>query len=130
MDLKKRNIISWIITAAIGGVLLIFREDSVLFSMGIAMIFATIVRAIRFIPIFANEEKYEKLKKVYNDERNIYISRKSYSMSFCISAFAALIAMIILRFLHYEQYSIFLGYVICAQLLIYLIVHIIYRRLN
>lgn len=130
MNIKKRLILSWSITTVIGIVLLFFKNDSTLFSIGVAMIIVNVLRMIKYIPILKNDEKYKELEKQCNDERNIYISRKSYSMAFWLTTVLEAIGIIILRFTEYLEYSYFLGYIICAQLIIYIIIFAIYKRTN
>ncbi len=131
MNVKRKIIISRLITFALGllslGIGLLQKKD-LLITMGGAMLFATIVQMVRQWKILKNPEKLQELENWYQDERQIFIARKSYSFAFWVTIYAEFVAILVLSYLEMQEINMVLGIVVCAQMLAYALASIFYSK--
>ena len=131
MELKRKIIAARVITfimAAVFIVMGVIGKKELLYTIGISMGVISVIETIRFIRLFKNKEKFEEYKNSYYDERNIFLAQKSYSFAFWVSVVAEFIALAVLAYLGRNSASALFGYVICAQMLIYLAARAVFSR--
>lgn len=132
MNLKHRMILNRVTTFIMGAVLTavgILKNDSFL-SIGLAMLIITVVQTIKTAAIISNPERYATYETSWNDERNLYIARKSYSMTFFASIYAEFAAFCVLEYLGKDDLGLMFACTICAQAVICWTANLFYRIKN
>lgn len=130
MKIKTKLILNRVITSVLA-VLFIFAgyfNSDMLMIMGVAMLFGTFARLVSLIPILRDEEKLRKYEVACKDERNVYLAQKSYSWSFWISVYLEFAALCVLSFLNMSEYAEIFSYIICIQLIVYVILRYVFNK--
>lgn len=119
MNIIKKYIIRMSVMAVLGFSLFIYGifYKSEFQSMGIAMLVVSLIKLVKFIKLYKNKEEAEKFINLQNDERTIFISRKSYASMFWISIYIEFIVSLYFSFANQQNISNILYYIICIQLL-------------
>lgn len=131
MNLKTRIIINGSITSILGAVCLclgIIKDIEQLIYMGTAMVLYVVVRTLKQRKILTDKEKLQDLENAYNDERTVFIARKSYSFAFWISVYAEFIGVLVAAYLKAEDISTLLAMIVCLQAIVYAFAYIFYNR--
>lgn len=131
MSTKKKIYLRWAILV-IFAVLMIFTgfycKKDLFFSMGVAMLFVIAVRIVRDGRIIKDEEKLRQLEIDQKDERNIYLAQKSYSWAFWISIWVEYAALLVCIFMDLTVYFKIFAYIVCIQLIIYVILRTVFNK--
>ena len=93
--------------------------DSFWAGMGGALIGVCVVRLIQIYRYKTNEEYADRVDVTNKDERNLYLANKARSWAFYYSILLECVGTIVLRVMEYPELSTLLGFVLCAQLLLY-----------
>ncbi len=129
MNIKTKIILGEIIKLVLAATFMLmgYGKNDEVFSIGIVILVIIVVRLPMNIRLLCNEEKLKAFQIASKDERNVYISNKSYAMAFWISVLAEWVAFMVMMFLNIKEHT-FLAYIICIQLLLYVIIRMIYNR--
>ncbi len=131
MNFKTRLIISRIIVLVIGGVCIgigIFKSIEDLLSIGVVMLAVGILRLIKQWKDITDSVKIKELENTYNDERVIFIARKSYSFAFWTTIYTEFIAILVALYFGKSGLSQFLGVLVCFQVVLYGLANIFYSK--
>ena len=96
--------------------------------MGSAILAVGIIKIARLILLFKNPKKYKEYETAYSDERNVYIAQKSYAAAFWVSVYAEFAALIGFSIAKDAQAASFLGFIICAQMIVFIAFYRIFGR--
>lgn len=121
----KRNLVLAIVWIVLGAVFLVFSLKGVLndpFSpYGSAFLLVGILRLIRYFR-YKNDPEYRKrVDTAYSDERYAFIKGKAMAWTFYISIIGMTAAVIVLQLIGKGDAAAILGYIICAQVIIYMV---------
>lgn len=127
--MKKRFLISRIAVFLIGILFIVMGilGNEQFYGMGICVLLIGALKAVQQYRIIKDGEKFKEYETKYNDERNRYIAEKAYAGAFWISIYGEFAAECILLYLKNDM-GVFLSYLICAQVIIYLILRVVYNR--
>lgn len=131
MSTKKKFYLRWAILALLAVIMIfvgLYYKKDMFFSMGFAMLFVMAVRIVRDGRIIRDEEKLRQLEIAQKDERNIYLAQKSYSWAFWISIWAEYAALLVFSFMDLTVYSKIFAYIVCIQLIIYVILRAVFNK--
>ncbi len=95
-----------------------FWKNEMLITMGIVMFCVSTVKMIRYALISRDKEKREKLEITMSDERNIFLSNKSNSISFWLSVYAMFFISVVLLAMNKDDYGVLICYLICGMLVL------------
>lgn len=98
------------------------------FSSGI--IFIGIVTLIKYTRVMKNKQMSKKLENANNDERLRVINNESMAISFRISVFIEAIISIICAVYNKMEIAEYLGFAICFQIVLYLVIYFIINKKN
>ena len=87
--------------------------------MGGGLIGVSVVRLIQIGRYKTNDEYAERVNVRNKDERNVYLANKARSWAYYYSILLECVGIIVLRVMEYPELSSLLGFVLCAQLLLY-----------
>ncbi|HZK72021.1 MAG TPA: hypothetical protein VFD03_10985 [Clostridia bacterium] len=132
MKIIKRKMI-YILALAILGISFVIigsiREfNSMFISFGIGLTVISIVKYIQYSEILKNKDKLKKYELTQSEERLVFIIDKSRNLVFVITLISEFIAMVILMIINYSLAASIVGYVICAQNLLYISIYYYYSR--
>lgn len=131
MKLKTRLIVNRTVTFIAGALLVgigLIKNVDAFLPIGIAMIVCTALMLVKQWKVLINPNKMKELENIYNDERVIFIARKSYSFAFWVSVYAEFIGMSVLTYLGSENIPIVLSMIICFQVLTYVVANVFYNK--
>lgn len=99
------------------------------FLNGFGLVFALIVgiRLIRLLISTKDEESKDDYNVSVSDERVVYLTRRARSAAFYISVLAEAVAVLVLYFLDLQVAMQAVSYVLCAQVLIYVVSYYIIK---
>lgn len=136
MDFKKRLKLRLYLSISymILGVLIIIvanitkTDNQVLYTLGTTLLICGIAR----IRIYFRNTKDEKTVRAVEiretDERNVEIVHKAKSMAYNITFFIMGFSVIVLQLLRMNEIALFLSFVVCFSLLVYLVCYVIIRK--
>ena len=132
MDRVSVNLISYIVLLLLGAGLTLFSAlgylDEFWSGMGIGLIVVSVLNLIRFARYKTDPAYAERISVRNRDERNRYLAEKARSFSFFYSVLAECLAIIVLRVAAHPQLSTAVGFVLCAQLVLYWVSWLCLRR--
>ncbi len=96
--------------------------------MGIAMATCSTLLFIRQWKVIFNPEKLKELENTYNDERMIFIARKSYSLAFWVSIYAEFSGILATMYFGIDVIPEFLAVLVCVQVIVYVVANIFYSK--
>lgn len=129
-NLKMKLIFTALGTVILGGGLLvsgIFVSEQLTY-MGVAMLAIGLLKLLRLVSLFKNPKRCKEYETACSDERNAYITQKSYAAAFWITLYAEFAALIGFSVCKNEQNASALGFIICAQMIIFIIFYRIFSR--
>lgn len=131
MSFKKRIILSKFIAFLLSLIFFglgIFKNSQELINIGIAMFVCVLFLFIKQWKVLSSPEKLKELENSYNDERTVFIARKSYSFALWLSIYAEFIGIIITMYIGNNEISTILSMIVCLQVLAYSLSNIFYSK--
>lgn len=106
----------------------IISDNAFMSGFGTGFGFVGIFNIIKIIRIMNDKDKLKKLEIKENDERNKKIVNLSYALSFRIFIMLEAIACLVLTIMQYNDYVMIIAYILCCQLITYLLCTFIISR--
>ena len=131
MTMKKTMILKKVITFILGISCLgigILKSKEQLIYIGAGILVCVILQVIRQWKALSDPEKMKELENVYNDERVIYIARKSYSFAFWVSVYAEFLGVLVTSYLEMSDLYTVLSGIVCFQVFVYAMANIFYSK--
>lgn len=131
LNVKKRTLY-YIIMALVGAVLLTLSLKGLLdeFWSGIGA-GLVVISALRFVQLarYSHSDEYAQKTEVRNhDERNLFMAEKARSHAFYYSILLEGVGVIVARVAGNVELSVTLGYIACAQMMVYWVSYFILKR--
>jgi hypothetical protein len=105
-------------------------DNAYLYGFGTGLIVASSILLIKQIVINKDPKKLHQQEVAENDERNKMICTASFAITFRLSILLEAIFSVILAYKSLVDLSELLGFVVCIQLIIYLITYFIISKKN
>lgn len=130
----KKNLILAIVWLVIGIIIIVLGAmgavtDS-LSPFGAVFAVIGIAQIVRFIRYSRDETFRKKIDIAYSDERYAFIKNKALAWTAYISVLGMCVIMIVCRLIGKNEISEILGYVVCAELVIYYVAYRIIGKKN
>ena len=101
----------------------LFRDGSLLGGTGAGMAAVSILKLVQYWRIRSDPEKIRQLEITQSEERLVFIAEKARSYTFFGIMVAEYIAMIVFMLLGRDSLAATIAYIVCGELLLYLIIY-------
>lgn len=105
----------------------ILKSDN-FFAIGLALMAVSLVRLFQYYRIAKDDEKLRQYVVSRTEERVVFLGNKSAAWSFWYSIWGEFLAMLIALFLGEELIANVFGYLVCAQIFLYILSYAILKR--
>lgn len=131
MKLRTRIILNRAIVFILGVLIIgmgLLKDKEAFLPMGIAMVICTVFQLVKQWKFLFDDNKMKELENTYNDERVIFIAQKSYSLALWVSVYAEFIGILVTMYLGMENISSVISFIVCFQVIIYVVASIFYSK--
>lgn len=103
-------------------------KNASLMGVGVGMAAVALLKIVQYLRIMRDPEKIRKIEIAQTEERLVFLANKAAAMTFYGIMIAEYIAMLVCMFIGRESLATTLSFIVCAELLLYLVIHIVLNK--